>query len=169
MSTKAVMTAEAKQLNNETEIRNLIDRHARAVRAKEIDGAMLNVEPNAILFDVVNPLEYVGADMARKRLEEWFSSFEGPIGFENRGLKITASDDVAFCHSLNQVRGTKTDGQKIEMWWRATVCYRKIEGTWMVTHEHASVPFDVESGKASLNLKPQQLLREMQQTMVISE
>ena len=40
------------------------------------------------------------------------------------------------------------------MWVRATVCYRKIDGTWMVTHEHNSVPFDVESGKASLDLKP---------------
>jgi ketosteroid isomerase-like protein len=40
------------------------------------------------------------------------------------------------------------------MWWRTTVCFRKLDGKWMVTHEHNSVPFDVESGKASLDLKP---------------
>jgi ketosteroid isomerase-like protein len=40
------------------------------------------------------------------------------------------------------------------MCWRATVCYRKIYGSWMVTHEHNSVPFDPQTGKASLNLEP---------------
>jgi len=34
------------------------------------------------------------------------------------------------------------------------VCYRKLDGTWLVTHEQSSVPFDVESGKASLDLTP---------------
>ena len=51
---------------------------------------------------------------------------------------------MAFSHSLNRVSATTTDGEKLDMWWRATVCYRKIDGKWMVTHEHASVPFDVE-------------------------
>jgi ketosteroid isomerase-like protein len=40
------------------------------------------------------------------------------------------------------------------MWVRATTCYRKIDGKWMITHEHQSVPFDTESGKASLDLEP---------------
>jgi ketosteroid isomerase-like protein len=40
------------------------------------------------------------------------------------------------------------------MWWRTTVCFRKIDEKWMVTREHNSVPFDPKSGKASLDLKP---------------
>lgn len=61
---------------------------------------------------------------------------------------------MAFCHFLYRVTGTLAAGGDVDMWVRATVCYRKIDGTWMVTHEHNSVPFDVESGKASLDLKP---------------
>jgi hypothetical protein len=29
-----------------------------------------------------------------------------------------------------------------------------MDGKWTVTHEHDSVPFNVESGKASLDLRP---------------
>jgi ketosteroid isomerase-like protein len=65
-----------------------------------------------------------------------------------------AGDDVAFCHSLNRIDGTKTDGNKLKMWWRSTVCFRKIDNNWKIAHEHASVPFDVTSGFASLDLKP---------------
>ncbi|MDQ3779565.1 MAG: nuclear transport factor 2 family protein [Chloroflexota bacterium] len=115
---------------------------------------MANVAPDVVSFDIVNPLRYRGADAGRDRLEEWFASFQGPIDYELRDLSIAAGDDVAFCYSLNRVSGTKLDGEKIVMWWRATVCYRKIRGRWLVTHEHSSVPFDVESGKASLDLTP---------------
>jgi ketosteroid isomerase-like protein len=71
-----------------------------------------------------------------------------------RGLEITEGGDVAFCHSLNGVSGTNTGGKRVEMWWRATTCFRKIDGQWLVTHGHSSEPFDMRSGKALLDLKP---------------
>jgi uncharacterized protein (TIGR02246 family) len=148
------MAAQSRRANDEARIRGLIDDQAKAIRAKDIDGSVSNYAPDVLLFDVVNPLRSVGSDAARKRLAEWFSSFRGPIGYELRDLSITTGDDVAFAHSLSRVSATTTDGKKLDMWWRATVCYRKIDGAWMVTHEHASVPFDVESGQASLDLKP---------------
>ena len=86
--------------------------------------------------------------------EQWFSSFHGPIDYEVRDLHIATSEGVAFCHSLNHVHGTNTDGKIVDMWWRATVCFEKTNGKWTVTHEHNSVPFDMKSGKASMDLRP---------------
>jgi len=38
---------------------------------------------------------------------------------------------------------------------RATVCYRKTDGKWMVAHEHVSVPFCMDgSNRAAVDLKP---------------
>ena len=76
------------------------------------------------------------------------------IGYEIRDLSITAGDEVAFSHGLSHVSATKKDGGQLDMWWRTTVCFSKVEGKWNVVHEHNSVPFDVGSGKASLDLKP---------------
>jgi ketosteroid isomerase-like protein len=61
--------------------------------------------------------------------------------------------DVAFCHFLYRVSGTTANG-KIGMWVRATVCLRRIDGRWLITHEHDSVPFEPETGKAALDLQP---------------
>jgi ketosteroid isomerase-like protein len=90
----------------------------------------------------------------RRRLEQWFGSFRGPIGFEVHDLTVTATDQLAFCSSLNRVTGTKTDGAAIDMYWRATLCFAKRDGRWVVTHSHSSVPFDMDTGRASLDLKP---------------
>lgn len=136
------------------QIRKLIDDRVKAVRARDVNGSMANIAPDIVSFDVVNALQYVGSDALGKRAEQWFASLQGPIGYEIRDLSITAGDDVAFSHGLSHVSATTTKGGQLDMWWRTTFCFGKIDGKWMVTHEHNSVPFDVESGKASLDLKP---------------
>jgi ketosteroid isomerase-like protein len=38
---------------------------------------------------------------------------------------------------------------------RATIGCRKVGNTWLITHEHASVPFYMDgSDRAALDLKP---------------
>ena len=136
------------------EIRRLVEKRLEAIRAKDAEGATSAAAPDVLLFDVVNPLQSTGANAEKSRAEEWFSTFQGPIGYEILDLQITAASEVGFSHGLNHASGTTKDGTRFDMWWRATACYRKIDGRWMITHEHNSVPFDMTNGQASLGLKP---------------
>jgi hypothetical protein len=43
-----------------------------------------------------------------------------------------------FSHGLIHVNATKLDGGQLDMWWRTTVCFRRIDNKWMITHQHAS-------------------------------
>ena len=138
----------------ERQIGALMENLAKAIRGKDVDALMAHYAPDVLAFDLLPPLQYRGAEAIRKRVSQWFSSFQAAIGFEMRNLSITTGEDVAFCHSLNGVSGTSKDGAKVEMWWRATNCFRKIDGKWLVTHGHSSEPFDMESGKALVDLKP---------------
>jgi uncharacterized protein (TIGR02246 family) len=139
---------------DERQIRALIDDLAHAIRAKDVDALIIHYTPDVLAFDLLPPLHYSGADAIRKRVSKWFSSFQSSIGFEMRNLKVVSGEDVAFCHSLNGVSGTDKAGAKIDMWWRATNCFRKIDGKWFVAHAHSSEPFDMQSGKALVDLKP---------------
>jgi ketosteroid isomerase-like protein len=50
--------------------------------------------------------------------------------------------------------GTKTDGEEVELFFRATACFRRDNGRWRITHMHNSVPFAMDgSDKALLHLK----------------
>jgi uncharacterized protein (TIGR02246 family) len=142
------------ELSSEAQIRQIISGWADAVRAKDAAGLIAHVAPDVLLFDVVKPLRSTGSDALAKRAEQWLSAFEGPVEYEVRDLNISAGDDVAFCHSLNRVNGTTRTGTRIDMWWRATVCFRQVDEKWMVTHEHSSVPFDMDNGKAAVDLQP---------------
>ncbi|MDZ8067122.1 MAG: nuclear transport factor 2 family protein [Nostoc sp. DedQUE08] len=148
------MTTENSKPNDEVQIRTIIEERVKALPNKDINALLSNHAPDILSFDVINPLQYIGVDTVRERVQKWVSSFQGSIGYEILDLSITTGETVAFCHYLYRVSGTLTDGGKVEMWVRATVCLREIDGKWMIVHEHQSVPFDPETGKASLNLKP---------------
>lgn len=146
------MTAEAAR--DEAEIRALIEERVRSVHARDVTQATSRHAPDLVLFDVLPPLRYVGVETTRERTERWFSSFDGPIDYDVRDLVVTAGPTVAFCHYLYRVQGTLEAGPRIDMWVRATLGFSKVDGTWRLTHEHDSVPFDPGSGKALLDLQP---------------
>jgi ketosteroid isomerase-like protein len=137
--------------SDETQIRRQIDAFAKAFRAKDIDGVMSLYAPAIVTFDLVPPLQY---HACRKPWQKTFASYEGAMDYEIHNLCITTGEDVAFSHSLNRMGGTMKNGQKTEVWVRWTACFREINGSWLITHEHVSVPADLESGLALLDLEP---------------
>jgi ketosteroid isomerase-like protein len=147
--------ATANNKTAEDEIQSLIDERVTAVQNKNAELLVAHTANDVLTFDVIKPLKNIGVAAVKKRAQEWFAAYDGPMGYEIRDLEITASNDVAFCHFLNHVTGTTAnDGKQIDMWWRATAGFRKLAGQWMLTHEHDSVPFDMESGLASVDLQP---------------
>lgn len=148
------MTTENTRAADEARIRGLIEERVRAIRAKDVAALMTAHAPDVVMYDVLDPLRYAGAEAVRERAGQWLSWYEGPVGYEVRDLSVTAGDEAAFCHYLYRVSGTMTNGREVDMWVRSTVCFRRDEGAWVVAHEHTSVPFDAESGKASVTLKP---------------
>jgi ketosteroid isomerase-like protein len=149
------MNIETTKTTPEAEIRDLVHDWVKGLHAKDIKRVMSHYAADIVSFDLAPPLEYTGAVALKKNFEEWFPSFRGPVGYEIRDLDITASDDIGFWRSLNRISGTRSDGEKTDVWVRATVCCRKIDGKWMITHEHVSVPFYMDgSYRAAVNLKP---------------
>lgn len=137
----------------EAEVRSLIEKRTQATRDKNVPNATRSVAADIMMFDVVDPLRRAGANEAMQRSEAWFSTFKDQIGFVMRDLVVVAGEDVAFSHSLNHYRGETSNGL-LSMWVRMTTCYQRVNGNWVIVHEHSSVPFDTDTGKASTNLQP---------------
>jgi ketosteroid isomerase-like protein len=138
----------------EAQIRQQIDSFVKAFRNKDVDLMMSLFSSQIVSFDIIPPLQYEGSEVYRKVWEETFELFQDPIDIEIRNLSITAGEDVAFSHNFLQLKATMTNGQKINYWERLTCCFQKIDGKWLIVHEHVSLPADLKSGKAVMNLTP---------------
>lgn len=136
------------------QIRQLVEARAEAVRAEDLDGATKANAPDVVTFDVLPPLRNSGVDGVRERTKRWFNGYSGAPGYEVYDLEVVPGGDVAFAHYLYHVSGTLKNGDEVDMWVRATLGLRKSNGEWQIVHEHDSVPFDPESGKALISLQP---------------
>jgi len=137
-----------------TKIRTIMEDKAQAIRDKDATRALEAYAIEVTSFDLIEPLRQSGVGPMRQRLNQWLTSFDGPIEFEQRDLEFVTADEAAFCYGLNHVKGKSKDGPMVDMWWRATECFHRIDGRWLITHTHSSVPFEMPGGRASVDLKP---------------
>lgn len=139
---------------DEADIRRRIERLAEAVRSQSLEAAMSFYAPDIVSFDFEPPLQHVGAAAKRRNWSGAFSAYERPLDYEVHDLTITVGDDLAYAHSLNRICGSLKNGRSTDVWLRATTGLQKIDGAWLITHDHVSVPIDFEAGTALLDLKP---------------
>lgn len=137
-------------------LRKLIANQVLAIANRDIDEAVKNYSDNVRLFDVIGKLEHEGIEAVKKRLGEWFNTFDESYdpNFETVGLEIHADHLTAFSNGLNHIKAKLRDGNELDMFWRETLCWRKFDDIWKVVVAHSSVPFDAGSGKASTGLTP---------------
>jgi uncharacterized protein (TIGR02246 family) len=152
------MPATATATREDAQIRERLDALAAALRAKDVDALMTHYSPDVVVFDLPMALQTRGADAYRKNFERWFAAVEGPIDYEMRDVRITASGDLAFCHYLAHVKSVRKTsnetGYWTDYWVRVSAGCRTLNGRWLITHEHISVPVDMATTKAARGLQP---------------
>jgi ketosteroid isomerase-like protein len=139
---------------NQSDVRALFDRRSEAFWLKDIDRLMALYAPEVVYFDLVPPLRYSGSAALRSRFAHWFEGWKSPIGMEIEDLTILANDDLAAAHMLLRASGTLQDGRDVGYWVRTTNTCRRAAGSWSITHEHVSLPVDIQSRSAVMDLTP---------------
>lgn len=126
--------------SNEAEIRALLASRTEAQRSKDIDRLMTFYSPDIVYYDAVAPLRFTGTDEVRNNFVRWFDGYAGPIGLATHDLTIVTNEDVAFANMLHLDSGEHKGGIELSIWVRETVCLRRSNGKWTITHEHISMP-----------------------------
>jgi ketosteroid isomerase-like protein len=139
---------------DESDIRRRIAKFVEAVRAMDLEGVRPIYALDIVSFDFVPPLRHVGAEAKLKNWLDVFTVYQRPLGYEIRDLTITVGGEVAFGRSFNRISGTLKNGNNSDYWVRWTTCFRKVGGNWLIAHDQVSVPIDVQSGRALLDLTP---------------
>jgi ketosteroid isomerase-like protein len=142
---------------DEAQIRQLLAGQETAMQARDAEWLVARYAPDAVQFGLAPPLAHTGPELLDPDgLRTWFAGFDGPVDYEIRDLAVTVGGDVAYAHSLNRLSATPQGSPEgFDLWFRATACLRRIDDTWLITHEHTSTPFYMDgSFRACVDLKP---------------
>jgi ketosteroid isomerase-like protein len=139
---------------DEAAIRQQVGRVVEGIRAKDLEELRRVYTADVVSFDVEPPLQHVGIEAKLTNWARAFTFFQD-VSYEARDLAVTVGDEVAFGHAFGRLSGTLRDGTATSgMWVRGTFCFRKVDGSWLIAHDQASVPFDAASGKGVTDLQP---------------
>jgi ketosteroid isomerase-like protein len=142
--------------NDQTEIRAVIEGRADTLQTGDVKALLAYYAPQVVQFSLAPPLRQKTDAQDPEPMERWLATFEAPPKREVTELEITVGGDVAYATSLDCLTATpKGMPDSFSLWYRTTLGLRRIDGRWLVTHEHQSVPFEMDgSFRASLDLKP---------------
>lgn len=136
-----------------TSIEDIFTALERGHADKDAQAILACYTPDALIYNLAPPLQGRGLD--RGDTEAWLATWEGPVRVSSADAELEEGADLAWSTALNRMRGRKTDGETVDLWFRATLCFRKFEDGWLIVHEHTSVPFYMDgSNRASTDLQP---------------
>src|SRR5277367_2775846 len=79
--------------NDETEVRALIERWARAVREANLEAIRADHDPEILMFDVPPPFLSQGLDAYMATWERFLAWAEKPVAFDFHDVTVTAGKD----------------------------------------------------------------------------
>jgi ketosteroid isomerase-like protein len=138
------------------DIKALEDNFIKAMTTKDVNAIMAFYVPDAslVVFDVSPPRQYSGAEAYRKDWQDTLALFPGPVEASISDLDVSVGGDIAWSRSIQHVAGAMKNGKKMDLTVRVTDGYKRVNGQWLIAHEHVSVPVDVLTGKSDLTSKP---------------
>src|SRR5947207_14093964 len=87
--------------DDEAQIRDLIERWTRAVRAGDLAGVLADHADDIVMYDVPPPYQGVkGIDAYEQTWPEFFQWQATGATFELVSLDVTTGDTVAYAHAL---------------------------------------------------------------------
>jgi ketosteroid isomerase-like protein len=120
---------------SEEEIRNVVRSWEKAIQAGDVDRILANHSDDVLMFDVPEPLQSKGLRDYKKTWELFFRySSPGNGVFIIEDLKITSANSVGFATGLLRIGGSKNPVCRL------TLGLKKVEGNWLIVHEHHSAP-----------------------------
>jgi ketosteroid isomerase-like protein len=136
--------------NAKQEITNL---EHKCIAATTADQAMACDDPNDIVvYDVSPPLEFSGAKAVRGDLDNTFANFVDAKG-KFVELHVITDGKLGIAYSVQHFTWKTKDGKPMEGTFRVTDVLHRVDGQWKVIHSHVSVPVNLSTGKAEMDLK----------------
>lgn len=138
---------------SEAEIRELHERWFAASAARDLDATMAVIAPTIVSYEHSEPLQYTDIDAIRDECRSGFDRARGEFDWTVPDLQIVVRGDVAVAWGLNRMADT-VEGVESVLWSRGTRVFQRVDGRWLMIHQHVSFPFDPSTGRAALELTP---------------
>jgi len=128
-------------MSDEQAIRDVFTGWVEAIQAQDLEGVVSNHDPGIVMFDVPPPYNGIrGIDDYRGSWPPFFEFINQGAEFTVVELDVVSGTDVAFAYALLRCGTADQFAKDPDNRLRVTVGLRKVDGRWLIAHEHHSFP-----------------------------
>ncbi|RLQ96656.1 YybH family protein [Falsibacillus albus] len=139
-------------------VQDVLGNYRSSIYEQDVEKFLSSYSPDIHIYDCWGSWESKGVSQWKESVIGWFNSLreDGVL------LKVDFADsvveenlDIAFVHcAVTFAAHSEETGEKLrQMTNRFTFCLKKENDSWCITHEHSSLPIDMETGKGMFNLR----------------
>ncbi|ADT97039.1 MULTISPECIES: YybH family protein [Mycolicibacterium] len=127
--------------DDQRQIRDTVERWVEAIRARDLDGVLAAHTDDLVMFDVPPPYDGIrGMDAYRDSWPPFFDFLAGGAQFELVELDVVAGETAGFAYALLRCGRPEDFEAEPDVRLRITMGLRKVDGRWLIAHEHHSFP-----------------------------
>jgi len=138
-------------------VQDVLENYKSAIYEKDVERFVATYASDLHVYDCWENWECVGISQWKEMVKGWFTglSEEGVLlKIDFNDLVIEENSNLAFVHGAVTFAVHNESGEKLrQMINRFTFGLRKENGSWSITHEHSSLPINMETGKGIFNLR----------------
>jgi uncharacterized protein (TIGR02246 family) len=132
--------------DDESALRELVDRWVAGIQNRDVEAVVANHTDDLVMFDVPPPYDGVrGVDEYRKSWPpffDWLACSGALFDLKELAVVTAAESPLAYGHALLRC-GTPVDlTAKPAVRLRISFGFRKVDGRWLIAHEHHSFPME---------------------------
>ncbi|MGP4081514.1 YybH family protein [Pseudalkalibacillus sp. R45] len=143
---------------NISTVLDVLEKYKYGVYEKDVDQFLSIFAPDVHIYDCWGDWESKGISSWRENVVNWFNGLREDgdlLKVDFNDLTIEENTNVAFVHcAVTFAAYREKSGEKLrQMTNRFTFGLKKVNESWLITHQHSSLPINMETGKGIFNLK----------------
>jgi len=113
------------------------------IRTRDVAGFMKYYahRDDLTMYDTAGEDALVGWDTIRKHWEKQMDEILQVNRLELSKVRVRVVGDLGFLTATWKLEVTTREGEKVAQTGRVTDIWQKLDGKWLIVHEHNSIPF----------------------------
>ncbi|MGB7998506.1 MAG: nuclear transport factor 2 family protein [Anaerobacillus sp.] len=136
----------------------VLENYKCAIYEKDVDKFLSTYAQDVHIYDCWGNWESNGISSWRENVEMWFNGLRDDgellkVDFDD--VVVEENTNIAFVHCAVTFAAYKEESGEMlrQMTNRFTFGLKKASETWLIIHEHSSLPISMETGKGMFNLR----------------
>ncbi|MGM0840352.1 MAG: YybH family protein [Bacillota bacterium] len=139
-------------------VQDVLQQYKSSIHERDLERFLSIYDPDIHIYDCWGNWESKGIASWQKNVTEWFNGLKADgeilkVDFQDVVVEETTNLSFAHC-AVKFAAHNESTGEKLrQIINRFTFCLQKANDTWLIVHEHSSLPISMEDGKGMFGLK----------------